>query len=94
MEVYHKNALKHQQFPLEDLVVNQENWGQNSYSIESGSIKGVARIASRKLDNKKQDLNDLAFTFATAVIRYMWCGEGIPLFWFEWAQMAIYCFKH
>lgn len=48
------------------LVVNQENGDKTAITIESGSIKG-SQESLVEIDNKKQDLNDLAFTFATAV---------------------------
>lgn len=62
------------------LVVNQENGEQTPISIKSGSIKG-SQEALVEIDDKKQDLNDLAFTFATAVNTiHSNGGEGIPFF--------------
>ena len=62
------------------LVVNQENGEPTAISIKSGSIKG-SQEALVEIDDKKQDLNDLAYTFATAVNTiHSDGGEGIPFF--------------
>ncbi|MCA9766047.1 MAG: flagellar hook-associated protein FlgK [Carnobacterium sp.] len=55
--------------PAGQLVVNKENkdpMDATEISIDSGRIKG-SQEALVEITNKKQDLNDLAFTFATAV---------------------------
>ncbi|MGX7393790.1 flagellar hook-associated protein FlgK [Carnobacterium mobile] len=82
-EILSENNIKTlgtSQVPAGQLVVNQENGEQTPISIKSGSIKG-SQEALVEIDDKKQDLNDLAFTFATAVNTvHSNGGEGIPFF--------------
>lgn len=62
------------------LVVNQEDGEPTAISTKSGSVKG-SQEALVEIDTKKQDLNELAFTFATAVNTiHSDGGEGIPFF--------------
>ncbi|SEK21447.1 flagellar hook-associated protein 1 FlgK [Carnobacterium iners] len=62
------------------LVVNQEGGEKTAIAIKTGSIKG-SQEALVEIDNKKQDLNDLAFNFATAVNTiHSDNKEGIPFF--------------
>ena len=69
------NELEISENSVRGLAVNQED-----ISIESGSIKG-SQEALVELDNKKEDLNNLAFTFATAVNKvHSDGGDGIPFF--------------
>ncbi|MGB3160706.1 MAG: flagellar hook-associated protein FlgK [Carnobacterium sp.] len=66
--------------PVGGLVVNQENGEKVAISIQSGSVKG-SQESLVELDNKKEDLNNLAFTFATAVNTvHSDGGDGIPFF--------------
>ena len=66
--------------PVGGLAVNQENDGKIAITIKSGSIKG-SQEALVELDNKKKDLNDIVFTFATAINTvHSDGGEGIPFF--------------
>lgn len=69
------NELEISKNSVGGLAVNKED-----ISIKSGSIKG-SQEALVELDNKKKDLNDLAFTFATAVNTvHSDGGDGIPFF--------------
>lgn len=61
--------------PAGQLVVNETN-----IAITSGNIKG-SQEALTEIDTKKQELNELAYTFATAVNKVHSNGEeGIPFF--------------
>ena len=54
--------------------------GENNIEITSGNIKG-SQEALTEIDNKKQELNDIAFIFATAVNKvHSDGGKGIPFF--------------
>ncbi|MER2226460.1 MAG: flagellar hook-associated protein FlgK [Carnobacterium sp.] len=61
--------------PAGQLAVNDKN-----IEIKSGNIKG-SQEALNEIDTKKQELNELAYTFATAVNKvHSDGGEGIPFF--------------
>lgn len=61
--------------PAGQLIVNDKN-----IDITSGNIKG-SQEALTEIDNKKQELNEVAFTFATAINEvHSDGGKGIPFF--------------
>lgn len=68
-EVLHEGKIKALEISKDTvggLVVIQENGDKTPIAIESGSIKG-SQESLVEIEDKRKDLNDLAFTFATAI---------------------------